>query len=176
MDSSLQNKKGLIQVYTGDGKGKTTAALGLALRATGQGLRVLFIQFIKGRLSGEHRFVNQYHPFELVKLNQSDSFSQSRETLESAVRESVAYAEKALLSGKYDLVILDEIFVALNLGLVTLENILELIDKKPEAMELVLTGRSAPQEIIQRADLVTEMRAIKHPFQQGIVARPGIEY
>lgn len=176
MDSSLQNKKGLIQVYTGDGKGKTTAALGLALRATGQGMRVLFIQFVKGRISGEHRFVNRYHPFELVKLNQGDSFSQPREFLETSVRESRSRAEEALLSGKYDLVILDEIFVAFNLGLVTLEDILSLINKKPEAIELVLTGRGAPQEIIQRADLVTEMRAIKHPFQRGIAARSGIEY
>lgn len=176
MDSNPPPKKGLIQVYTGDGKGKTTAALGLALRATGQGMRVLFIQFVKGRLSGEHRFVNQYHPFELVKLNQGDSFSQPRELLETSVRESILRAEGALLSGKYDLIILDEIFVAFNLGLVNLEAILGLINKKAEATELVLTGRSAPQEIIQRADLVTEMRAIKHPFQQGVSARPGIEY
>ncbi len=176
MANNQQVPKGLIQVYTGDGKGKTTAALGLALRATGQGLRVLFIQFVKGRISGEHRYVDKYHPFELVKLNQGDSFSQPRESLESSVRESMSRAEEALLSGKYDLVILDEIFVALHMGLVTLKGILNLVDKKPEATELVLTGRNAPQEIIQRADLVTEMYAIKHPFQRGIAARQGIEY
>lgn len=176
MAAYTEPKKGLIQVYTGEGKGKTTAALGLALRASGQGLRVLFIQFVKGRLSGEHRFTDKYRPFELVKLNRGDSFRQSQEELSATTQESLAYTERELATSNYDLVILDEILVALDMGLLAQGAILKLMEKKPPATELVLTGRYAPEEILQRADLVTEMRAIKHPFQKGIAARPGIEY
>ncbi|MBI4289218.1 MAG: cob(I)yrinic acid a,c-diamide adenosyltransferase [Chloroflexi bacterium] len=169
-------RQGIIQVYTGDGKGKTTAALGLAIRASGQGLRVLFVQFVKGRISGEHRFLEQCRAFKLVKLNQGDSFSQSRQELTAVARESLAFAEKELLSGRYDLIVLDEVLVAVHMGLVSEEAVLTLIDKKPPATELVLTGRDAPEGVLQRADLVTEMKAIKHPHQKGLPARPGIEY
>lgn len=165
-----------MQVYTGDGKGKTTAALGLAMRAAGHGLRVLFIQFVKGRISGEHRFLERYPAFRLVKLNQGDSFSQSTEELTATTQESLDVVERELLGGQYDVIVLDEIFVAVEMGLVTEVALLGLLEKKPPAVELVLTGRNAPQEIMRRADLVTEMRAVRHPHDRGMAARPGIEY
>jgi len=171
------NNRGLIQIYTGDGKGKTTAALGLALRAAGQGMKVIIIQFIKGdRTCGEHLFAAQYHPFDIVQLNTGDSFVQSLEELRSTIEQSFAFAEKTILGGGYDVVILDEIFVAVNKGLVSTEQVLGLMSKKPEPMELILTGRGAPKEIIEQADLVTEMVAVKHPFTKGIEARKGMEY
>jgi cob(I)alamin adenosyltransferase len=167
---------GLIQVYTGDGKGKTTAALGLAMRATGQGMKVAFIQFIKGIPTGEHLFISQHHQFDIVQISVGDSFNKSKEQLSQECQQTLAYAEKEMLRGKYDLVILDEILVAISKGLISTEKVLALIDKKPGKVELVLTGRNAPKEIIQRADLVTEMLMIKHPYTEGNNGRRGIEY
>ena len=170
------NERGLVQVYTGDGKGKTTAALGAALRAAGQGLKVIFIQFIKGdRTCGEHLFVTRYLPFELVQLNPEDSFSQTSGELRPTTEETLAFAEKTIVDGKYDVVILDEIFVAVSKGLVSAEQVLELMGKKSPEMELILTGRGVPREVIEKADLVTEMVAVKHPFNRGIMARKGME-
>ncbi len=171
-----KNGKGLIHVYTGDGKGKTTAALGLAMRAVGQGMKVAFIQFIKGEPCGEHLFVKQYRPFEIVQLSIGDSFRKSKEQLGQEAQQTLAYATQEILSKKYDLVILDEIFVAISQGLITVKQVQELLDSKPASVELVLTGRNAPSEIAQRADLVTEMLTIKHPFTDGTTARRGIEY
>ena len=168
--------KGLIQVYTGDGKGKTTAALGIAIRAAGHGMRVGFIQFLKSEPCGEHLFVSRYHPFDIVQTGTGDNFTKSREELNEEAQRTLAYAEEQMLSGRYDLLILDEIFVAIHKGLITTEQVLDLLDKKPESVELVLTGRYAPTEVVERVDLVTEMRMIKHPFNQGIAARRGIEY
>lgn len=169
--------RGLIQVYTGDGKGKTTAALGLALRAVGQGLKAIIIQFIKGDCPcGEHLFATQHHLFDIVQLNTKSCFGQTSEELSSTTEQTLALAEKALLSGEYDVVILDEIFVAVNMGVVSIEQVLSLTSKKPDKTELILTGRMAPKEIIERADLVTEMVEVKHPFKKGITARKGIEY
>jgi cob(I)alamin adenosyltransferase len=171
-----KNSKGLVHVYTGDGKGKTTAALGLAMRATGQDMKVAFIQFLKGQPCGEHFFVSKYHPFDIVQISIGDSFSKAIEQLSREAQQTLDYAKQEILSGKYDLVILDEIFVAINQGLITTKQLLDLLDEKPSSVELVLTGRKAPPEIIQRADLVTEMLMIKHPFSDGISARRGIEY
>lgn len=171
------NTRGLIQIYTGDGRGKTTAALGLALRAAGQGMKVIIIQFIKGdRTCGEHLFTAQYHPFDIIQLNTGDSFTQTLKELRSTTKQSFALAEKTILGGGYDVVILDEIFVAVNKGLVSTDQILSLMSRKPESVELILTGRGAPKEIMEQADLVTEMVAIKHPFTKGITARRGMEY
>jgi len=173
---SEQIKKGLIQVYTGDGKGKTTAALGLAVRAAGQGMKVGFIQFLKNEPCGEHMFVSRYHAFDIVQLSTVDAFTGAEEKLREEALRTLAHAEEQLLSGRYDLLILDEVFIAVDKGLITIKQLMDLLDKKPESVELVLTGRYAPREIVQRADLVTEMCLIKHPFYQGVAARRGIEY
>ena len=171
-----KDSKGLVHVYTGDGKGKTTAALGLAMRAVGQGMKVAFIQFLKGLPCGELFFAQQYKPFEIIQISVGDSFKKSKEQLSQEARQTLAYAEQEILSGKYDLVILDEILVAVNQGLITVKQVLDLLDAKLGSVELVLTGRKAPPEIVQRADLVTEMLMIKHPFTEGTGARRGIEY
>ncbi len=171
-----KTNRGLIQIYTGDGKGKTTAALGLAIRAVGHGMRVSFIQFLKSEPCGEHFFVSRYHPFDIVQISAEDSFSKSREQMGEEAQQTLAYAEEQVLSGRYDLLILDEIFVAIHKGFITTEQIMNLLEKKPESVELVLTGRYAPAKVVERADLITEMRMIKHPFNQGIAARRGIEY
>ena len=171
-----ETNKGLIQVYTGNGKGKTTAALGLAMRAAGHGMRVGFIQFLKSEPCGEHLFVSRYHPFNIVQIATGDNFTKSREELNEEAQRTLAYAEEQMLSGRYDLLVLDEILVAIHKGLISTEQVLDLLEKRPGSVELILTGRYTPPEIVQRADLVTEMRMIKHPFNQGIHARPGIEY
>ena len=168
--------RGLIHIYTGNGKGKTTAALGLAMRAAGQNLKVAFIQFIKGEPCGEHFFASQHHPFDIVQISHGDSFNKSREQLSSEAQQTLAYAEEEMISGNYDLIVLDEVFIAINYGLITIGQILDFLDEKPSSLELVLTGRNAPPEIVQRSDLVTEMLMIKHPFTDGISARRGIEY
>ncbi len=166
--------RGLIQIYTGDGKGKSTAALGLALRAAGQGLRVGFIQFLKGEVSGEHLFLEKYPAFEIKRLGRGSHFVRDNRELAQEVQETLQLVESRMHD--YDLLIMDEVFIAIDMGLLSARRLLELINKKPEGLEIVLTGRNAPREIIKRADLVTEMTMIKHPFQQGIRARRGIEY
>jgi len=168
--------KGLVQVYTGDGKGKTTAALGLALRASCQDLKVIFIQFLKSQVCGEHIFAQKFKAFEIKQFGEGDLFKKPDDELLKETNEAYRFAEEALKSGKYDMVILDEIFIAHWRGFVSLQQIMSLIEKKPDNVELVLTGRKAPQEIVKRADLVTEMLMIKHPFSAGIPQRRGIEY
>jgi len=168
-------EEGLVEVYTGDAKGKTTAALGLAMRAVGRGLKVIMIQFLKGDESGEHLFVSQYHPFEIVQVNKGNCFKQSNRELRRVVAETMARAKEVVMGGEYDVVILDEIFIASSKELLDVEDILDLIEKKPSSVELVLTGRNAPAEVVKKADLVTEMLMIKHPFTQGVGQRLGIE-
>jgi cob(I)alamin adenosyltransferase len=179
------DRKGLIHVYTGDGKGKTTAALGLALRAAGHGWRTYVGQFMKGREYGE---------LEAARLLGVDAAGRPRLTIaqfgrasfvrtgavtpEDArlAREGLARAEEAMCSGAYQLVVLDEINVALYYDLLEIEDVLALIDRKPGPVELVLTGRRVPDEILDRADYVTVMREIRHPYRQGVQARQGIEF
>jgi len=170
-------KRGLTQVYTGDGKGKTTAALGLALRASGAGLKVAFIQFVKGDANcGEHRFVKAHAPFDIFQPNTGNCLIQTDAELKPIAIETYTLARDLLTSGNYDVVILDEILIALGRGLLTTDAVLELIRPRPSQVELVLTGRGAPPEITRAADLVTEMKAVKHPYDQGIMARRGIEF
>jgi cob(I)alamin adenosyltransferase len=173
---STTKDQGLVQVYTGDGKGKTTAALGLALRACGQSKKVGFIQFLKNEPCGEHFFLSRFPAFEIIQVSTVNCFTGPREKLKEEAQRTFDLAQEMMLSDKFDLLVLDEICVAVHLGLLTSAQVLRLIDKKPARLELVLTGRDAPPEIIDRAGLVTEMRPIKHPLQAGIPARRGIEY
>ncbi|NCO24571.1 MAG: cob(I)yrinic acid a,c-diamide adenosyltransferase [Candidatus Infernicultor aquiphilus] len=169
---------GLIQVYTGDGKGKTTAALGLALRAAGSGMKVLIIQFMKKWDYGE------LHSLKLIPHITLETFG-TKEFIYKGKAKKIDYeeAEKAfsfgvegLQSGNYDLVIFDELNLALYYELLDLKEVIKKIKEKPEKVEVVITGRKAPQEIIEIADLVTEMREVKHPYQKGVEARKGIEF
>lgn len=173
---------GLVIVYTGDGKGKTTAALGMALRAVGRGWNVLMIQFGKGgwhyaELDSSQRLAPE---FEIIPMGLGfykildDAHTQAEH--QHAAQTALTYARDQMLSNKYDLLILDEIIGTLAAGFISLHDLFELLDAKPSDLTLVLTGRYAPQELIDRADLVTEMREIKHPYQKGILAQKGIDY
>lgn len=169
--------EGLIQVYTGNGKGKTTAALGLALRASGGGFRVGFIQFMKGTLDcGEHKFVKRFPAFEIIQPAKTSYWDQPAADRLADARRALELSQHALASGKYDMVILDEIMSAFHYELLALDDVISLIKSKPAQLELVLTGRGAPPEVIELADLVTEMREIKHPYERGIPARRGVEF
>ncbi len=169
--------KGLVHIYTGDGKGKTTAALGLALRAAGQGFKVIIIQFLKGNHKcGEHLFASKYKPFEIIQLTKGNCFTLPEEQLRTDVEKTMVLVEDAITGGKYQMVILDEVFAAINRGLLEAGQIADMIKRKPKEVELVLTGRNAPPEIVDLADYVTEMQMIKHPYSNGIKARRGIEF
>lgn len=171
--------KGLTQVYTGNGKGKSTAAFGLAIRAAGHGLRVIIIQFMKTGDYGENNSFKRLSPEITVKSFGRKGFihrgGATPEDYDLAA-EAMSYANEVLRLGEVDLMILDEINNALYYQLITLDEVISLINNKPMDVELVLTGRNAPVELLERADLVTEMREIKHPYQAGIGVRKGIEY
>lgn len=172
-------EQGRIQVYTGDGKGKTTASLGLAFRAVGQGLRVCMVQFIKGGgRYGEHYACEKLAPFFTIHQTGRDNWI-FRDKLDSedirVAREAMELSRRCLTGGEYDLVILDEINCAVSFGLISVEDVLALMAERPPKVELALTGRNADERIIDAADLVTEMREIKHYFQAGMQARVGIE-
>ena len=178
----MASEKGLVIVYTGKGKGKTTAALGMALRAVGHGMRVCMIQFIKGEwYYGELTSANRLEPeFELVAAGKGfvgimDDDHDIKEHRASA-KNALNFSRKKMLQEKYDVIILDEINYAVNLGLVSSLEVLNLVKDKPRNLTLVLTGNYATQEIIEIADLVTEMREVKHPFQVGVRARRGIDF
>jgi len=171
--------EGMVQIYTGDGKGKTTAALGLALRAIGHGLKVYMIQFMKGNPEyGELRAIGSLPNFVITQYGRPDFVNRESPAEEDfrLAREGLAHAREIIASGEYDLVILDEINVALDFKLVELGEVLALIENRPRETELVLTGRYAPQRLIEAADLVTEMREVKHYFHPGRNARDGIEH
>ena len=175
----MKSEKGLIQVYTGDGKGKTTAALGQAMRASGQGLNVYIIQFMKGWPHyGELEAVRRLPNIIIRQFGRAEYVSkESPEPVDIRLaEEALEHAREILTSGDYDLVVLDEINVALEWQLIRLEDVLSLLDQKPGHVELILTGRYAHPEVLARADLVTEMKEIKHPYHEGIVSRRGIEY
>ncbi|MDI6905527.1 MAG: cob(I)yrinic acid a,c-diamide adenosyltransferase [Candidatus Bathyarchaeia archaeon] len=172
-------ERGIVQVYTGNGKGKTSAAFGLALRAIGRGLKVYVIQFIKGGFDyGELYIVDKLPNLTLKAFGRGRFVTEKppeREDIEFAEK-AMALAEEVVKSDEYDIVVLDEINVALNLKLIKIERVLELIRNKPKHVELILTGRYAPDKIIEAANLVTEMREVKHPYNKGFQARKGIEY
>lgn len=173
----------MILVFTGNGKGKTTAALGQAMRAVGEGKKVLMVQFIKGPWkSGEDFLAKGLEPhFKLVKMGKGfvgimgDTLP--REEHEKAAEEALEYAHKEAESGNWNMLILDEVNNAMHLNLIEKEDVLEFVDTVKGKLEhLILTGRDAPQELIDAADLVTEMRDIKHPYHKGIKGRRGLEY
>ncbi len=170
-------EKGYVQVYTGDGKGKTTAALGLALRAAGAGLKVYIGQFIKGMHYAELDALKRFEDLITIKQFGSGCFIHGDPTQEDVelARQGLRLMKDVVIAGDYDVVILDEANVAVFFGLFTTQDLLDVMDVKPEHVELVFTGRRAPQELIDRADLVTEMREIKHYYTQGVEARTGIE-
>lgn len=173
--------KGLVQIYTGEGKGKTTAAAGLALRAAGRGLKVIFIQFLKNSDSGEVMFIEKRIPeIQVKRFCSQKKFiwhmdENEREILDKETRSGFREALTIAAEGSCDILVLDEIFGAYKNNFITCDEILNIIKTKSQGIELVLTGRDAPVEIIEMADLVTEMKNIKHPFEQGIKSRDGIE-
>ena len=178
----MEEKNGLIIVHTGNGKGKTTAALGLAIRAWGDGLRVLILQFIKGGWKyGEIETIKRLGEIdgriELRRLGKGfqRNTDDKAEHIEAA-KEALKEAGNAFESGNYDLIILDEINYAVKFELITVEDVKALLAKRPAELHVVLTGRDAKEEIINLADLVTEMKLIKHPYQKGIKAQKGIEF
>lgn len=174
-------KKGLIQIYTGEGKGKTTAAVGQAIRAIGQGLKVGFVYF--------HKNPEEWDYGELKKLEElgieTKGFAKKHphfyeETQEKTMREEclngLEYIEKIFREDSLDVLILDEIIIALRDGYLEEEEILNLLSEKPEDMEVILTGRGAVKQLIEKADLVSKIKNIKHPFQEGLESRKGIDY
>ncbi|HID10221.1 MAG TPA: cob(I)yrinic acid a,c-diamide adenosyltransferase [Candidatus Latescibacteria bacterium] len=173
-------KRGLIQIYTGDGKGKTTASVGLAVRCVGHGLKVCFITFHKDpkrwgygelevlRKLGVEVFGFAGHPHFDRRLKPED--------VRCECLEGLKFARKVMREGNYDLLILDEINISIGDGFLKEEEVLSVLDEKPEGLEVVLTGRNAPEGLVERADLVSEVRKVKHPYDEGIPGREGIEY
>jgi cob(I)alamin adenosyltransferase len=171
-------KKGYIQVYTGEGKGKTTAALGLALRAAGHGFRVCMVQFMKNdKKVGEMRAAELLNPWLSIYPMGPKGFviGEPRPVDYEMARKALDFSRDVVKNKAYDVVILDEVNVAVHCGLFPLEDLLNLMDLKPDSVELILTGRDADPQVLERADLVTDMVNIKHYYRKGVVAREGIE-
>ncbi len=171
----------LVHIYTGNGKGKTTAAVGLGLRAWGRGMKVLMVQFLKGMVSGEMIAAEKLGPtFTINPGTAMKKFTWEMNEVELhearlAQQEQLEYVFKEIKSDQWDLVILDEIMAAIHAEMISVENVLELIDSKPEKLELVLTGRNAPDDLIEKADYVSRIDGVKHPFSKGVHSRIGIE-
>mgnify|MGYP001229738224 CR=1 FL=1 len=177
--TSAPAERGLVIVITGNGKGKTTSAFGQALRAVGQGYRVYIMQFMKGRNYGEYTAGSRYLPSLTIRRSGLDSFvmrgSPAPVDIELA-RKGFESAKKAIASGRYDMVILDEINVAADFKLIELADLIQLIQSRPPGLDLILTGRYAAREVIRLADTVSEIKDIKHHYAAGIKGRAGIEY
>ena len=174
-------KKGLIQIYSGEGKGKTTAAFGLALRAAGNGFKVAIFQFLKakGNKTGELALAKKFKNVKIFRNDQTHPmFNKNIKMADLKHNAELLFAlvKTTVFSGEYDLVVLDEINNCMFGGLIEKSEVLSLIKQKPIHVELVLTGRSVPDEIVKASDLVTEMRMVKHPYEKGVSARKGIEY
>lgn len=172
---------GLVHIYTGNGKGKTSAAVGLGLRAYGRGFRVLMIQFLKGTETGEVIALKNFEPNFIIKREKSiNKFTWSmdegeKKEAKAAVQELFQSAVEIARSGDCEMLIMDEIMASLTTGFLKLQDVVDFINNKPENLELVLTGRNAPEELIELADYVSEINKVKHPFDKGIAARKGIE-
>lgn len=173
--------EGYVQVYTGNGKGKTTAAMGLAFRAVGDGMTVYIVQFLKSGKTGELKSAEAFDNLKVFRFEKTKGFTwelnkEQLEQLKCEVREAYNFVLDVIAKRSCDILILDEIMAAIHGGFLTDEEIVDLIDKKSPDMELILTGRNVPDSIIKKADLVTEMKPIKHYFEQGVGAREGIEF
>lgn len=178
----MELKKGCVQVYTGNGKGKTTAAVGLAVRAAGNGLKVYMVQFLKSSQTGELESAKKLEPnFQIFRFEKKRGFfwtlnEEEKQELQKELQEALTFCMEVLKQRKCDLLIMDEIMGALHTNLISKQQVLELLAARPENMELVLTGRNVPEEIAEKADLITEMREVKHYYTQGIPSRKGIEF
>ena len=170
-------REGKVQLYTGDGKGKTTAAVGQAIRALGHGHRVLLVQFLKGRPSGEVKILGEMKNVTVERFG-SSKFVCGKPTPEDTelAKKGFERAREAVLSGDYELVILDEINLLIDYNMIDVSQVVDLIKKRPKGVELILTGRNAHPRIVDAADLVSEIRDVKHYYERGIAARPGVEY
>jgi cob(I)alamin adenosyltransferase len=170
--------KGYIQIYTGNGKGKTTAAIGLAVRAVGAGKKVYFAQFVKGKVYSEIEAIQSFLPSITVKQYGRECFIFNKPTLDDKdiARRGFDEISEAITSCQYDVVVLDEANIAIYYHLFTVEELIGVLRKKPDETEIIITGRYAPLELIELADLVTEMQEIKHYYTQGVQAREGIEF
>ncbi len=179
MERDREQSRGMIHVYTGAGKGKTTAALGLAMRALGHGLKVYIIQFMKGNIRyGEVETARHLSPNIVIKQMGRESFvdRNNPDKIDIELAQKALQLAREVIDGRgYDIVVLDEINVAVDYGLISLEALLDIIDSKPPHVELILTGRYAKPEVIERADLVTEMVEVKHYYRKGVHSREGIE-
>jgi cob(I)alamin adenosyltransferase len=171
--------RGYVQIYTGKGKGKTTAALGLALRAAGHGLKTYIGQFMKGQSCGELESIHRLAPFISIEQFGRKSFLSIADTPSSAevrrARRGLRRCRTAMLSGDYAIVVLDEVLVAISFKLLSEADVLAVLDEKLDGVEIILTGFHAPASLVRRADLVTEMKARKHYYRKGVQARTGIE-
>lgn len=176
------DRTGLIHIYTGEGKGKTTAAIGLSIRALGNGMKVLLVQFLKGSDTSELKSLKLFEPdISVMRGFNCKKFvwNMTPEEIQNASTEAAsifAEVKELILKGQYDLVILDELLGILSLKFLEVASVFQLIEDKPKHVELVLTGRCAPQELIDKADYVSEIKAIKHPYDKGVSARRGIEF
>lgn len=177
MAADADRQTGLVIVHTGDGKGKTTAALGLALRAIGHGMRVRMIQFVKAQESGEHLVADRLAPeLRIDALGTGFVVGEWQPEDIAAAREAWDAACEAIGSARWDIVILDEFTYLLNAGVVTLDELDKTLSQRPGHVTVIITGRDAPAALMLEADLVTDMMSIKHPFSRGIKAQRGIEY
>jgi len=172
----MKKELGKVHIYTGDGKGKTTAALGLALRAIGAGYRVYIVQFLKGQPYSELNSLKRLPEVTIKRFGQKTYIRKKGSSKDKILaQKALAWSKKVISGRRFDLVVLDEIFLASFFKVIKVSSIIQLIKNKPAGIELVLTGRKAPKEVIRLADYVTEMKEIKHPYQQGLGARKGIE-
>lgn len=175
----MANELGMVHVYTGDGKGKTTASLGLGMRAAGHGYKVLMIQFMKGDIKyGELEAAKHIPGFEIKQFGRPD-FVDKKNPAQIDIDlagKGLEHAMEVMKTGKIDMLILDEINVAVEWGLVSASAVVEIVKARPKNMEMVLTGRYAPREFIEMADTVTEMKEVKHPYTKKVMARKGVEY
>jgi cob(I)alamin adenosyltransferase len=182
-DTSAANRKttarGLVEIFTGEGKGKTTAALGVALRASGHGLKVFIVYFMKGGFPyGEQKALSRLSNISFTRFGLEGFVDPNNvtEAEKGEARKALQKAKEVIFSNEYDIVILDEINVAAAWKLIDIAEVIKLIKEKPERVELILTGRYADDKLVELADLVTDMTKVKHPYDKGVLARKGIDY